>query len=250
MTSHHRQLGLALLASMLLHGVLLSKIHFRTPAAVESPPPLFLDLGPVGAASLPGTSAGDGQAAPVAEPPRVLRTPHVPASRAATKEQAKSTHSGKIPSSNGPSPEGAATLEDLRSKSLQMARRETADPFAGQRLRVLSPQTQDSVFGPYEEAYRQKVEQVGRVNYPPPVDGRPLYGLVRITATIRQDGSLALIEIRQPSGSPDLDDAARRIIQMAAPFQPFTEAMRAQADLVSITRSFNFIRAGEAISIK
>ncbi|MBU6505032.1 MAG: TonB family protein, partial [Betaproteobacteria bacterium] len=111
----------------------------------------------------------------------------------------------------------------------------------------LSAQTRDEVFGPYEEAYRQKVEQVGSVNYPPPVAGRRLYGVVRLTATIHQDGSLALVEIMQSSGSPDLDDAARRIVQMAAPFQPFTPAMRARADLVSITRSFNFIRAGEAV---
>ncbi|MDE2259742.1 MAG: TonB family protein [Betaproteobacteria bacterium] len=131
-----------------------------------------------------------------------------------------------------------------------MAQNEAVDPFAGLRLRVLSPQTRDNVFGPYEEAYRQKVEQVGTVNYPPPVNGLPLYGTVRVTATILKDGSLASIEVRQSSGRPNLDDAARRIVQMAAPFQPFTEEMSAQADLVSITRSFNFIRAGEAISIK
>jgi len=250
MTLHHRQLGLALLASMLLHGVLLSEIHFRVPAAVATSQPLFVDFGPITTGPSPGPPADASQEAPAVASRRVLRPSHAPASPAPGKEQKRSSHSGKAPFTSVLPPDGATTPEDLRSRSLQMARRETTDPFAGQRLRALSPQTRDSVFGPYEEAYRQKVEQVGRVNYPPPVDGRPLYGMVRITATIRQDGSLALIEIRQPSGSPNLDDAARRIIQMAAPFQPFTEAMRAQADLVSITRSFNFVRAGEAISIK
>ena len=251
MTLHHRQLGLALLASMLLHGVLLSKIHFREPAAVATSQPLFVDFGPMITGPSPVPSADASQEAPAVAPHRVLRRPsQAPRSPAPGKEPKRSSQSGKAPFTSVLPPDGVTTPEDLRSRSLQMARRETTDLFAGQRLRALSPQTRDSVFGPYEEAYRQKVEQVGRVNYPPPVDGRPLYGTVRITATIRQDGSLALIEIRQPSGSPTLDDPARRIIQMAAPFQPFTEAMRAQVDLVSITRSFNFVRAGEAISIK
>ena len=250
MTLHHRQLGLALLASMLLHGVLLSEIHFRAPAAVATSQPLFVDFAPMTMGPSMGTPTDAIQEAPAVVPHRVVRPSRAPARPQVGKEQKKSVHSGKAPSTSAPPFAAAATPGDLRSRSLQMASREIADPFAGQRLRVLSPQTRDSVFGPYEEAYRQKVEQVGRVNYPPPVDGRPLYGMVRITATIRQDGSLALIEIRQPSGSPNLDDAARRIIQMAAPFQPFTEAMRAQADLVNITRSFTFVRAGEAIGIK
>jgi protein TonB len=229
---------------MLLHGVLLSEIHVRAPAAAGTPQPLFLDFAPMSTESAPGTLAQKSEEAAPVEQPRVLRRSRTPA------RPATGATPSVNPSANPPPSEGSTTLEDLRSRSLQMARRETVDPFAGQRVRALSPQTRDSIFGPYEEAYRQKVEQVGRVNYPPPVDGRPLYGMVRVTATIRQDGSLALIEIRQPSGSPHLDDAARRIIQMAAPFQPFTEAMRAEADMVSITRSFNFVRAGEGISIK
>lgn len=246
MTIHHRQLGLALLVSMLLHGFLLSEIRLRTPAAAEPVQALFLELGSVSSGVVP-------------TPAPVVPAPAVPQRATQDSRQPHASAPVKPPSRKTGIPGGlmtpqqtgeAATSEDLRSKSLQMARREVVDPFAGQRVRALSSQTRDSVFGPYEEAYRQKVEQVGRVNYPPPVDGRPLYGTVRVTATIRQDGSLALIEIRQPSGSPNLDDAARRIIQMAAPFQPFTEAMRAETDLVSITRSFNFVRAGETINLK
>ncbi len=246
MTIHHRQLGLALLVSMLLHGFLLSEIRLRTPAAAEPVQALFLELGSVSSGVVP-------------TPAPVVPAPAVPQRATQDSRQPHASAPVKPPSRKTSIPGGlmtpqhteeAATSEDLRSKSLQMARREVVDPFAGQRVRALSSQTRDSVFGPYEEAYRQKVEQVGRVNYPPPVDGRPLYGTVRVTATIRQDGSLALIEIRQPSGSPNLDDAARRIIQMAAPFQPFTEAMRAETDLVSITRSFNFVRAGETINLK
>ncbi len=245
MSRHQRRLALALLVSMLLHGVLLSVIHVKGPALTKAPQPLFLDFAPMASeTTVSDTPALKHEEAVQAERPRVSRHPRTP------KRPAAGPSTGPAPIAQPQPSQGPATVEDLRSKSLQMARRETVDPFAGQRLRALSPQTRDSVFGPYEEAYRQKVEQVGRVNYPPPVEGRSLYGTVRITATIRQDGSLALIEIRQPSGSAYLDDAARRIIQMAAPFQPFTDAMRAEADLVSITRSFNFVRAGEGVTLK
>ena len=247
MSRHQWRLGLALLVSMLLHGVLLFGIHVKGPALTKAPQPLLLDLVPMTTGTtVSDTPAQKREEAIHAERPRLSRHSRAPTSPAAS----LSTSTAPAPAAQPLPTPSPATDEDLRSKSLQMARRETVDPFAGQRVRALSPQTRDSVFGPYEEAYRQKVEQVGRVNYPPPVEGRPLYGTVRITATIRQDGSLALIEIRQPSGSSYLDDAARRIIQMAAPFQPFTDAMRAETDLVSITRSFNFVRAGEGITLK
>ncbi len=147
-------------------------------------------------------------------------------------------------------PEEQAILQDVRGRSLLMARDQVVDPFAGKRVQALSAQTRDLIFGPYAEAWRQKVEQVGALNYPAPVDGRDLHGEVRLTVTLHQDGSIALLEVRQSSGVEALDDAARRIVQMAAPFQPFTEAMRERADLISITRTFRFIRAGEALETR
>lgn len=249
MTTHHRQLALALLVSMLVHGILLSKVHLKMPAAAETPQSLFVELGSVTMAST------------VVDQPEIKPEPHPVKLNHSVKPTLTSSGPIKKQVQGAPSTKGQPTTnslhssetpiaDDLRSRSMQMAHNEAVNPFAGLRLRVLSPQTRDNVFGPYEEAYRQKVEQVGAVNYPPPVDGHPLYGTVRVTATILKDGSLALIEILQSSGRPNLDDAARRIVQMAAPFQPFTEEMAAQADLVSITRSFNFIRAGEAIHVK
>jgi protein TonB len=156
------------------------------------------------------------------------------------------THSAHSTAKTTASP--VPVLDDLRSRSLQMARLDTQDPNAGRRVRSLTPQNRDTLFGPYEEAYGRKVESVGAVNYPPPVNGRALYGSVRLTATIGPDGQLVQVDIRTSSGSSDLDQAARRIVQMASPFQPFSEAMKAEADLVSITRTFNFVNAGSAIS--
>ncbi|MDE1981618.1 MAG: TonB family protein [Betaproteobacteria bacterium] len=236
--SHGRRLGLALGLSILLHGILLSIFPLQRGKGVRVPDTV-LNIELEQAAPSP---------APLTVPPAVPDQGRVPAHVRAEPRVPAAAESTPLSVPAVPASEATAKpQEDLRLRSLQMIRKEVVDPFAGQRVRRLSAQTRDEVFGPYEEAYRQKVEQVGSVNYPPPVAGRRLYGVVRLTATIHQDGSLALVEIMQSSGSPDLDDAARRIVQMAAPFQPFTPAMRARADLVSITRSFNFIRAGEAV---
>ncbi|MDE1981509.1 MAG: TonB family protein [Betaproteobacteria bacterium] len=240
--SHGRRLGLALAFSILLHGILLTAFPLQREKGIRAPDNVLnIELEQAASAPAPFTVS------PAVTEQGRIPTPVVRAEPRAPVATASTPPSGlAVPAA--PAPGVPAKLqEDLRLRSLQMVRKEVVDPFAGQRVRRLSAQTRDEIFGPYEEAYRQKVEQVGSVNYPPPVAGRRLYGVVRLTATLHQDGSLALVEIMQSSGSPDLDDAARRIVQMAAPFQPFTPAMRARADLVSITRSFNFIRAGEAV---
>lgn len=238
--THAQRLTLAVGASLILHGwglFLLPAQHRVSHRMVEADPLLQIELTPdIPAPALP--------VAPAPEHP----APHHPAPH----HRPVVGHKASPPPIPSPTPTvqaepAPAVPAEVRARSLKMARSEFADPFAGQRLRRISPRSQDEVFGPYEEAYRQKVEAVGTVNYPPPVNGRRLYGTVRLTAILRQDGSLVQVDLMQSSGSPDLDDAACRIIRMAAPFQPFTPDMRVQADLVSITRSFNFVRAGEAI---
>lgn len=176
--------------------------------------------------------------------------------------RADSDRAGTTPSNRGaktPRPEEkpartapddlAQDQEDLLGRSLQMARAQVVDPFAGKRVQALSSQTHDLIFGPYAEAWRQKVERVGALNYPAPVNGRELQGEVRLTVTLNQDGSIAILEVRQSSGIEALDAAAQHIVRMAAPFQPFTTAMRERADLITLTRTFHFIRAGETLEM-
>ena len=57
---------------------------------------------------------------------------------------------------------------------------------------------------------------------------------------IRPDGTLENVEILQSSGESVLDQAAIEIVNMAAPFEPFPEAMRAEADILEIIRTWRF----------
>jgi protein TonB len=96
-------------------------------------------------------------------------------------------------------------------------------------------------FAQYEEDWRQKVERIGTVNYPAAARGR-LYGNLRMTVTLRPDGSVESIELDRSSGLKVLDDAAFRIVRMASPYASFPADIRRDTDLLVITRTWFFGR--------
>src|SRR5690349_11231241 len=91
----------------------------------------------------------------------------------------------------------------------------------------------------YEEEWRAKVERFGTVNYPAEARGK-LYGNLRLTVTIRADGSVESIELDRSSGLKVLDAAAFKIVRMATPFAAFPPDIRRDTDLLVITRTWFF----------
>ena len=83
------------------------------------------------------------------------------------------------------------------------------------------------------------MERVGTVNYPAEARGR-YYGNLRLTVTIRPDGSVESIELDRSSGLKVLDAAAFKIVQMASPYAPFPADIRSDTDLLVITRTWFF----------
>ncbi|HEX5539524.1 MAG TPA: TonB family protein, partial [Methylophilaceae bacterium] len=94
----------------------------------------------------------------------------------------------------------------------------------------------------YVESWRQKVEKVGNLNYPVEAKEQKLYGRLRMTVSIKADGSIEKLEINQSSGYKVLDDAAKRIVNLAAPFAPFPDNIRKDTDILSITRTWSFTK--------
>jgi protein TonB len=94
-------------------------------------------------------------------------------------------------------------------------------------------------FAQYEEEWRAKVERWGTVNYPPEARGK-IYGNLRLTVTLRPDGSVDHIELDRSSGLKILDAAAFKIVKMAAPFAAFPASIRRDTDLLVITRTWFF----------
>ena len=94
-------------------------------------------------------------------------------------------------------------------------------------------------FAQYEEDWRLKIERVGTTNYPAEARGK-LYGNLRLTVTIRPDGSVESIELDRSSGLDVLDAAAFKIVRMATPFAAFPPDIRRDTDLLVITRTWFF----------
>ena len=92
----------------------------------------------------------------------------------------------------------------------------------------------------YEADWQEKVERIGNINYPDEARRQNLTGSLLMAVGIKADGSIYSIKVRQSSGEPILDEAAERIVRMAAPFSPFPPELLEEADVLVITRTWRF----------
>jgi len=106
--------------------------------------------------------------------------------------------------------------------------------------KFLNARTRQYKYAAYMKAWEAKVERIGNLNYPEEARRRGLSGQLRLDVALNPDGSINVITVRRSSGYTVLDDAARRIVQLAAPFAPFPENIREDTDVLHITRTWRF----------
>jgi periplasmic protein TonB len=134
-----------------------------------------------------------------------------------------------------------ARLEGEISKSVDEYNKRPRKKFVGAR-------TEEYRFAQYIEDWRQKVERLGTLNYPEAARGK-LYGSLVLTVSLNHDGSLNRVDINRSSGYKVLDEAAKRIVQMASPFSPFPPEIRRDTDILEITRTWYFTQ-GDQVTAK
>ncbi|MHC8296725.1 energy transducer TonB [Pseudomonas sp. LB3P58] len=98
----------------------------------------------------------------------------------------------------------------------------------------------------YKDEWRKKVERIGNLNYPDEARRKQIYGNLRLMVSINRDGSLFEVLVLESSGQPLLDQAAQRIVRLAAPFSPFTGDL-SDIDRLEIIRTWKFAR-GDRLS--
>jgi protein TonB len=137
---------------------------------------------------------------------------------------------------------------DLASSALAIARiegqiaRQLEDYNQRPRKKFIGARVEEYRFAQYVEDWRQKIERIGNLNYPDAAKGK-LYGSLVLTVVIKANGDLERVEVNRSSGQSLLDDAARRIVRMAAPYAAFPEAIRRDTDILEITRTWTFTNA-------
>ena len=152
-------------------------------------------------------------------------------------------------------PQGAAQADaeakDLVQKSLEIARLEAQirrDYQAYQerpKRKFVGARAQEYRFAQYVDNWRQKIERIGNLNYPAEAKARRIYGRLQLTVAIKADGEVEGIEVNRSSGYKVLDQAAIRIVRLAAPFERFPESIKADTDILHITRTWTFTRADQ-----
>jgi protein TonB len=107
------------------------------------------------------------------------------------------------------------------------------------RKRYLSPATLGVTYAQYYDDMRRQIEAVGTANFPH-VAGRKLYGELLMALLVNHDGRILDARVVRGSGNRMLDRLAEAIAQKAAPFGPFTAAMRKDTDQFDVTARFRF----------
>jgi len=113
------------------------------------------------------------------------------------------------------------------------------------RQKYISASTQEYRYAAYMEAWRAKVERIGNINYPDEARQKKLSGALLLDVALRPDGSVIEILVRRSSGHKVLDDAAVRIVELAAPFAPFPEDIAREVDVLHVTRTWKFLNTDE-----
>lgn len=125
------------------------------------------------------------------------------------------------------------------SKLLAAIEKRVQEENSRPRKRYLSPATLGATYAIYYDEMRHKIEQVGTQNFPQ-VAGRKLYGELLMALLVNHDGQLLDARVVRSSGDRLLDRLAEAIVAKAAPFGPFTPAMRQDTDQFDVTARFNF----------
>ncbi|MBT8120263.1 MAG: TonB family protein [Gammaproteobacteria bacterium] len=112
-----------------------------------------------------------------------------------------------------------------------------------ERTKYLNSSTKAFAPAKYMRQWIDRVERVGNLNYPDQARRQKLSGTLILDVVISADGELLKTDLRQSSGHQILDDAAKRIVRLAAPYSAFPEKLRAETDVIHITRSWEFMNS-------
>lgn len=149
-----------------------------------------------------------------------------------------------------PSVTPGAGTDSIVARSLDLAKLQASvdrqyDEYQKRpRRKYIGASAKEYRFARYVEDWRAKVERWGNLNYPDVARQQKIYGQLQMTVSINADGSLENVEIDRSSGHKVLDEAAVKIVHDAGRngFAPLPADIRADTDVLHITRTWTFTR--------
>jgi periplasmic protein TonB len=153
------------------------------------------------------------------------------------------------PSDTPPQPQPG---NDLTTNALAIAKLEAqiahqVEEYQQRPRKVfLGARASEYKYAQYLEDWRIKVERIGTQNYPEAAKGLANASL-QLTVLIRPNGTIDNIQIDRSSGNQQLDDAARRIVRMGAPYAVFPANFK-EADILVITKTWTFLPGDRVVT--
>jgi protein TonB len=105
----------------------------------------------------------------------------------------------------------------------------------------IAADTRESDVAVYLDSWRRKIERVGTMNFPDVARREKFSGTPVIEVTIGADGRLVQTIVRRSSGHVEIDEAAMRILKLAAPFDPFPGDLATKHDEIRIAYEWQFL---------
>ncbi len=227
----------ALIIALLVHASLLLVV-FNRPAPIPPPPrPIELTL------DAPIANQTDDASLVASSTPSKQITPPELASTRGDPE-----HTIALPKAGaGITTTGSAGITDAEDNPNAPDTFTRLNEAVSQSLKTgyMTSKSQDGPIGAYLSSWKRQVEQYGNQHYPPDLAQQALSGQLILDVTIDKQGHILNIAIRQSSGNPKIDAAARRLVQLASPYPPFPKAMAAQFDQIVVTRTWAFSSGNE-----
>lgn len=122
----------------------------------------------------------------------------------------------------------------------------------GERIRNTQPSTPQKVkfantvsnhrylAAQYVQDWENKVERTGNLNYPEAARHKREPQTLTMDVGINADGSIYSMRITRSSGNIELDEAAKRIVRMSAPFAELPAELLQEVNVLVITRVWKF----------
>ncbi len=144
---------------------------------------------------------------------------------------------------NSKKPRPRLTAEALQQQIAQLGEqiRQTDNSSQLSKIKFLNQVSAHKyVAGQYIKDWENKVERTGNMNYPEVARKQNLSRSLIMDVGIKADGSIYSIRVTRSSGDQALDEAAKRIVRLSAPFAALPGELLQELDVLVITRVWKF----------
>ncbi|MEN9897027.1 MAG: hypothetical protein RLZZ66_676 [Pseudomonadota bacterium] len=130
---------------------------------------------------------------------------------------------------------------ELLQQYLSQLSQQNIQPSSLQRVKFIdSVSSNKYIAAQYLKYFEKKIESMGNMNYPEIAKQKGFTGTLIMDVGINADGSLYSMRINKSSGNTALDEEAKNIVRLSAPFDALPTELLKELDVLLITRVFRF----------